>query len=42
MIRVDISEIWSRVSLLDLLGIESEVSAAHAALMAAEEEENNE
>lgn len=41
MIRVDISEIWSRVSLPDLLGIESEVSAAHAALMAAEEEENN-
>ena len=33
MIKVDISEIWSRVSLPDLLGIESEVSAAHAALM---------
>ena len=33
MIKVDISEVWGRISLPDLLAIEAEVSAAHSALM---------
>ena len=33
MIQVDISNVWNRVSLSDLLGMEAELTAAHQMLM---------